>query len=122
MQKKVKICPEFKYELKFNAIYLRDFQQNGTPLLTNAACKVTWGLGRPDGTDFGQFASQSFNVVDNRLKQYGPFSFNIVKSGPGVTKVKGDYFIDLWAVISCGGGIAGAIAVNGVEVNQVGLV
>lgn len=118
-EKKVKICPGIQYALTFNAFYPQGFTSNGVSIDNGQPCKISWGLGPPTGTDFGQYQSQTWNIDTNaqNLKNYGPFTFTIAAGDPGVTRVGGDYFVDLWSVVTCTGSGNGAISMNDVEIN-----
>jgi hypothetical protein len=53
---------------------------------------------------------------------FSPWSPHIAKGDPGVTKDKGDLFVDLTAVINCGNanGGAGRFVIRHIEMNPVG--
>lgn len=125
-QKRVKMCPKFNYELKFNMGFVN--QVNGAGVQSNADCKVRWVTGipsSPTATD-GFRASPWYNIgASNPTWQtFGPWFVGNVREGEvGVTAERMNLYVDLTAVISCTTPVGGFgnFVLTGVEMNQVGI-
>jgi hypothetical protein len=118
-ENRVKICPDIDYALTFNAFYPQGFQSGGVTIDNGQPCKISWGLGKPTGTDFGQYQSHTWDVDTSaqNFKNYGGWTFKIAAGDPGVTKVSQNYFVDLYSVVTCTGSGNGAIRMGDVEIN-----
>jgi hypothetical protein len=125
--RRVKLCPGFEYELKFNMGYVN--QVNGAGVPSNADCRVRWltGVpGSPQATD-GFRASEwyAIGVSSSGYRTFGPWKLGSVRAGEaGVTAERANLFVDLTAVISCltpQGGF-GRFIITDVQMNAVGFV
>lgn len=125
-QKNVKMCPGFKYELKFNMGYVN--QVDGAGVISNADCQVRWLTGPPSTPDsndgFKSSPWYSIGISNPTYQTFGPWAVGSVKAGdPGVTKVKANLFIELTAVVSCRKPVGGSgqFIITDVQLNQVGM-
>ncbi|KAK0643373.1 hypothetical protein B0T16DRAFT_447339 [Cercophora newfieldiana] len=121
-QKKVKMCPGFKYELTFNLGYVN--QVSGSSVVSDATCDVRWLTGPPSGpnTNDNFQSSDRFSIGTNNkaYRTFGPWSVAVKEGDPGVTKIKRSLYIDLSAVISCGSGSNGRFILTDIQMNPVG--
>ncbi|KAF2112387.1 hypothetical protein BDV96DRAFT_602304 [Lophiotrema nucula] len=126
VQAAVKMCPGIQYELTFAMGYVN--QVNDNPVQSNADCTVRWLTGTPQPWNSnGAFqSSPNYNIgVSNaNYKTFGPWSLHVSKDDAGVTYHKKSNFIDLTAVINCGGATngAGRFVIRDVQMNPVGSV
>ncbi|KAK4239312.1 apple-like protein [Achaetomium macrosporum] len=124
-QPKVKVCPGFDYELKFNMGYVN--QVNGAGVTSNADCQVRWLTGQPSGPDASDgFRSSPWYFIGASNPTYmtfGPWRVGNVKEGePGVSKQKANLYVDLTAVISCRTPVGGSarFIMTDVQLNPTG--
>ncbi|GAB0138702.1 hypothetical protein EsDP_00006928 [Epichloe bromicola] len=126
VQRKVKLCPGFKYELKFNARYVAGQTTSAGTFTGTAKCTITWALGTDvSATNFGPYRSNTRDISDPRYQTYPGWTFNINKGDAGVTKKSENFFVDLIGVVYCTPRKAddgGAVVVSGIDIQQVGTV
>ncbi|KAK2616707.1 hypothetical protein QQS21_000319 [Conoideocrella luteorostrata] len=126
IQRQVKLCPGFNYQLKFNARYIAGKTVGAGTFTGTAKCSITWALGTAvTATNFGNFQHNSWDVSDARYKDYPPWTFNVKKGDPGLTKKSENFFVDLIGVVYCTPQKAddgGAIIVGGIDIEQIGTV
>lgn len=121
-QKRVKICPGFNYELKFNMGYVNSVNNNN--VVSNADCQVRWLTGVPSApaaTD-GFRASPWYNIGASypTYQTFGPWPMGAFAEGQaGVTKERMNLYIDLTAVIQCTTPVGGfgKFIITAIEVN-----
>lgn len=126
-QAQVKMCPGIQYEFTFAMGYVSIV--NNDPVVSNAECTVRWVTGTPDvWTSNGNFQySDTYHMGPSSnpyYKTFGPWSFHVAKGDPGVTKSHKQLYINLTAVINCGGATngAGRFVIRDIQLNQVGSV
>ncbi|KAK0619974.1 hypothetical protein B0T14DRAFT_585915 [Immersiella caudata] len=121
-QKKVKLCPGFKYELIFNLGYVN--QVGGSSIVSDADCDVRWLTGPPSGpfTNDNFQSSDKFTIgtSNKAYRTFGPWSLAVKEGDPGVTKIKRSLYIDLSAVISCRSGSNARFVITDIQMNPVG--
>lgn len=109
VQKNVKMCPGFEYELYFNMGYVN--QVDNGQVTSNADCQVRWLTGTPstwDGTDGYQY-SPYYNIGASNptYATFGPWTISVAEGQTGVTKVKANLYISLTAILSCNTPVGG---------------
>jgi hypothetical protein len=125
--RRVKLCPGFEYELKFNMGYVN--QVNGAGVPSNADCRVRWLTGVPGSPDSnGGFRSSEWyqiGVSNSGYRTFGAWKLGSVRAGEaGVPAERANLSVALTAVISCytpQGGF-GRFIITDVQMNAVGFV
>ncbi|KAF1842220.1 uncharacterized protein K460DRAFT_409637 [Cucurbitaria berberidis CBS 394.84] len=126
VQADVKMCPGIKYELTFAMGYVN--QVNNDAVVSNANCIVRWLTGTPtvwdNNGDYQSSINYNIGIGNPYYKGFGPWTLHVAKGDPGVRHFRGDLFVNLTAVISCGGatGGAGRFVIRDVKMTPVGSV
>lgn len=123
-QKKVKVCPNYIYDLTFSMGYVN--QVNGVTVVSSADCYVRWLTGPPTVWSANEGYQSSPNYLigasNPTYKTFGNWDFSVKEGDLGVTKVKANLYVDLTAVISCDTPVGGTghFIITDIEINQQG--
>ncbi|KAI1761658.1 hypothetical protein GGR53DRAFT_504790 [Hypoxylon sp. FL1150] len=124
VQAQVKMCPNIAYEFSFAMGYVN--QVGNSAVTSNADCTVRWLTGTPASwnSNDGYQSSDSYpiGISNANYKTFGPWSLHATEGDLGVTKVKKSLYVNLTAVIHCGGatGGAGRFVIRDIQMNPVG--